>query len=118
MGLFKKKKRKEEDAFVCDSPTRGGQADGSYGAQQDVARLKEAGGPDPWRLSTQKPSLDTERGSDFGDADIKSSSLKVRLRKSLSQIFTDKTQVQKPQPPLPSIPAEVYYLRKELRIVI
>lgn len=111
MGLFKKKKQREDDDFVCESPTRGGQAHGNYRAQQNVARLKETVHQDQGRPSTEKHSLDTEHSSEFGDADIKSSRLKVRLRKSLSQMFADKTQSQRLHPPLPRIFTEVFYLK-------
>jgi hypothetical protein len=98
MGLFKKKKRKEGHALVGESPIRDGQAQfsGTPEARQGVATLNEAACPDQGKLLTEKHSLDTEKGRDCGDADIKSSRLKVRLRKSISHLFVDKSQIQQP----------------------
>jgi hypothetical protein len=118
MGLFKKKKRKEEHSFVGESSAKGtrAQPSGTFEARQDVPRLKEAARQGNDRLSTGKHSLEAEHGSDLGYRDPKSSRLKVRLRKSLSQLFMDKTQT--PQPPLPPLSAEVCLIEKSLIVVI
>ena len=111
MGLFKKKKRKENDAFVQEPPARAAQVHGRNGPQQDVARLKEEARQDRRRRPTEKHSPDSGFGNESGDADIKSSRLKVRLRKSLSQIFSDKTETRMekaPPPPLPRLSTEVF----------
>jgi len=118
MGLFKKKKRKEEHSFVGESSAKGTRAQPSatLEARGDVPRLKEAARQGNDRLSTGKHSLEAEHGSDLGYRDPKSSRLKVRLRKSLSQLFMDK--IQTPQPPLPPLSAEVCLIGKSLIVVI
>ena len=118
MGLFKKKKRKDEHSFVGESSAKGtrAQPSGTFEARQDVPRLKEAARQGNDRLSTGKHSLEAEHGSDLGYRDPKPSRLKVRLRKSLSQLFMDKAQT--PQPPLPPLSAEVCLIEKSLIVVI
>jgi hypothetical protein len=120
MGLFKKKKRKEEHSFVEESSAKGtrAQPSGTFEARQDVPRLKEAARQGNDRLSTGKHSLEAGHGSDLGYRDPKSSRLKVRLRKSLSQLFMDKIQLQTPQPALPPLSAEVCLIEKSLIVVI
>jgi len=119
MGLFKKKKRKDEHSFVGESSAKGtrAQPSGTFEARQDVPRLKEAARQGNDRLSTGKHSLEAEHGSDLGYRDPKSSRLKVRLRKSLSQLFMDKIQTPQP-PPLPPFSAEVCLIGKSLIVVI
>jgi hypothetical protein len=119
MGLFRKKKRKEGQGLNEETArleARGFEI-GTSDARHDLGRLKEAARQGRERLSTEKHSLDSQNDYRPGEADGSSSRLKVRLRKSFSQLFLEKNQTQ--GPPVPRISTDVCSLKiKSLMVVI